>query len=91
MSSRTLQGLIGTALTDPEFCDRLLNGERHTLLVEFGLTDDEQSAIMAIEAGSLQEFAACLDEWLQEPGQVGARPAFSRALRELARIKKDGW
>lgn len=65
MAHRALQRIISIAVTDPEFCDRLLNGTRHTLLTEFDLSDEEHKALMAINAASLQEFAAHLEEWLQ--------------------------
>jgi hypothetical protein len=65
MSQAALQVLVGTALTDSEFCAELLNGKRHTLLLAFEFSDEERGFIQAIQAGSLQEFAARLDEWLQ--------------------------
>jgi hypothetical protein len=60
-----LQTLVGTALTDPKFCNDLLNGRRHTLLAKFDLTDEEQEVVLVIEAESIQEFAAHLCEWLE--------------------------
>jgi hypothetical protein len=65
MSQAALQVLVGTALTDSAFCADLLNGKRHTLLLAFEFTDEERRFIQAVQAGSLQEFAARLDEWLQ--------------------------
>jgi hypothetical protein len=60
-----LHALVGTALTDPEFCNDLLNGRRHTVLAKFDLTDEEREVVLVIEAKSIQEFAAHLCEWLE--------------------------
>ena len=65
MSQAALQILVGTALTDSQFCAGLLDGKRHTLLLAFEFTDEERRFIQAVQADSLQEFAARLDEWLQ--------------------------
>jgi hypothetical protein len=65
MSQMTLHTLVGTALTDPEFCHDLLNGRRHALLAEFDLTDEEREVVMLVEADSIQQFAAQLCEWLK--------------------------
>ncbi len=65
MSHRALQRIISVAVTDPEFCDELLNGRRYALLTEFDLTDEERRVLTTIEAISLQEFAIRLEEWLQ--------------------------
>jgi hypothetical protein len=76
MSRMALHVLVGTALTDPDFCDRLLNGGRPTLLAEFDLTAEEREAVLPIEAGSLSEFATRLEEWLaaNEQPDGGVRP-----------------
>ena len=65
MSQMTLHTLVGTALTDFKFCDNLLNGRRHTLLTEFDLTDEEREVVLAIQAESIQAFAAQLCKWLK--------------------------
>lgn len=70
MSKEILSLLVGTALTDPEFCAKLLKGERHTLLAEFDFTEEERKAILAVRAESIQEFAAQLCERLQIPGEL---------------------
>ena len=64
MSEVTVQALIGTALVDRRFSEELLNGKRPTLVAEFDLTDEERKAILSVEAGSVQEFAAGLYERL---------------------------
>lgn len=65
MLNMELQLLVGTALTDSDFCDTLLNGERHVLLAKFDLTEEEQHIIQTIRANSIEEFAMQLAEQLQ--------------------------
>jgi hypothetical protein len=65
MAQMTLHTLVGTALTDPDFCHDLLNGRRPTLLTKFDLTDEEREFVLFIEAESIQAFAAQLCEWLK--------------------------
>jgi len=60
-----LHALVGTALTDPQFCNDLLNGRRHTVLAKFDLTDEEREVVLVIKAKSIQEFAVHLCEWLE--------------------------
>jgi hypothetical protein len=76
MSQMALHTLVGTALTDSRFCHDLLNGRRRTLLADFDLTDEEQEAVMVIEANSIQDFAAHLHEWLKT--QESHTPHFLR-------------
>jgi hypothetical protein len=64
MSHRALQMIIATAVTDPQFCFDLLNGKRWSILEAFDLTVEERHILLAIEADSLQEFAARLEERL---------------------------
>ena len=65
MSQMALHALVGTALIDSQFCHGLLNGRRHSLLAEFDLTADEREVVLGVEAGSIQEFAVQLCEWLK--------------------------
>ena len=65
MGHMALQILVGTALTDPQFCHDLLNGRRRTILAQFDLTEEEQKAVLGVEAESIQDFAAQLCEWLK--------------------------
>jgi hypothetical protein len=65
MSHRALQRIIGTAVTDPQFCVDLLDGKRRSILDAFDLTAEERRILLAIEANSLQEFAARLEERLE--------------------------
>jgi hypothetical protein len=81
MSHRALQRVIGTAVTDPQFCTDLLDGKRRSILEPFDLTAEERHILLAIEAGSLQEFAARLEERLETGDQETAErpePACSR-------------
>jgi hypothetical protein len=78
MSHRALQRLITTAVTDPEFCSKLLNGDRPTLLTDFDFTDREREVLLSIGASSLQEFAARLDEWLQSQKSPVGSPNWGR-------------
>jgi hypothetical protein len=79
MSNIALQVLVGTALTDHKFCEGLLNGSRRILLADFDLTHEEQQAILAIDATSIQEFAAHLCEWLEVRDKPTSRPATAMA------------
>jgi len=65
MEHMALQILVGTALTDPQFCHDLLNGRRRTILSQFDLTEEERKAVLGVEAESIQDFAAQLCEWLK--------------------------
>jgi hypothetical protein len=64
MSHQALQRIIATAVTDPQFCLDLLDGKRWSILNAFDLTAEERRILLAIEADSLQEFAAQLEEQL---------------------------
>jgi hypothetical protein len=68
VSHIVLHNLIAAALTDPKVCDELLNGERGAVLAEFGLSDEQLRFVSAIEATSIQDFAARLYEWLEAQG-----------------------
>lgn len=64
MSLRELNRLIGTALVEPRFCERLLNGGREEALAVFELTAEERTLLLGIRADSLRGFAQVLDEWM---------------------------
>jgi hypothetical protein len=80
--SQALQTLLGTAMIDGQFRERLLNGQRQELLPKFKLTDEEHHFLLDIKANSLQDFAATVDQWLSAKSHcpiysgVGADPAF---------------
>jgi hypothetical protein len=65
MSHIALNVLVGTAQISRRFRERLMNGDRPAVLAEFDLTDEERDFLLGIKAGSVQEFAFQLDEWLQ--------------------------
>jgi hypothetical protein len=66
MSQMALQSLIGAALIDREFCEKLLDGRRPSLLAQFDLTGEEREAVLSIEADSIQKFAEQLYERLKD-------------------------
>lgn len=68
MPTRTIDELIWTALTDSEFCERLLNGHRREILESLGLSEVERQAVLAVSANTLEAFAGALCQ----PGFVGA-------------------
>ena len=85
MPQMALHILVGTALTDPRFCHDLLNGKRHTLLHEFDLTDEERKAVLAIQAESIQEFAAQLCEWLKAQESAISHPTNTNTAAAVSR------
>jgi hypothetical protein len=90
MSQMALHTLVGTALTDPRFCDDLLNGRRHTLLTDFDLTDEEREAVLVIQAGSIQVFAAQLNEWLKAQESPIFHPNTAVAMPRLS-LQPPAW
>ena len=75
--SQALQTLLGTAMIDGQFCERLLNGHRQELLPKFQLTDEEHRFLLGIKADSLQGFAAAVDEWLSAKSHRAICPDIS--------------
>jgi hypothetical protein len=65
MSHSALQHLVGRAIVDKEFCGQLFNGLRTEAVADFELTDAERNAVLAIQAATLEEFAAELDYWIE--------------------------
>jgi hypothetical protein len=84
MSNIALNILVGTALTDTRFCERLLNGSCQTLMADFDLSDEERRAIMKIRAQSIQEFAAELSASLDSWAAEGHRPSVTVLARYSA-------
>ncbi len=62
--SQAVPTLLGTAMIDGQFCERLLNGQRQELLPKFKLTDEEHRFVLGIKVDSLQGLAAAVDQWL---------------------------
>ncbi|RLC65881.1 MAG: hypothetical protein DRI48_05990 [Chloroflexi bacterium] len=60
MPTRRIDELVWAALTDPNFCARLLNGQRREILAQLSLTDAEQQDVMAVRANTLESFAGAL-------------------------------
>jgi hypothetical protein len=60
MPNHRIDELIWAALTDPDFCARLLNGQRREALAPFHLTEAEQRTILAVNADTLDAFAGAL-------------------------------
>ena len=64
MSLETIQALIGAALLDREFSERLLRERSPALLAEFELTEEESGVLCAIQADSIKELALKVSEQL---------------------------
>lgn len=67
MPTHRIDELIWTALTDPTFCERMLNGHRREIVDSFGLTETERQILLAVKADTLESFAGALCQ----PGMVG--------------------
>ena len=76
MAYESLQAVVGTAVIDSFFLKALLNGSRRRVIQSFNLTNEETSAVMAIRADSLEQFAGQLDQWI----------ATSQGRRELPQL-----
>ncbi|MCD6285338.1 MAG: hypothetical protein J7M39_05435 [Anaerolineae bacterium] len=75
MSEMALRSLISHAVVDDKMRSRLLTGERDRVFSQFELNEMERNALSGIRAGSLQSFAAQLDDWMrsQPAVAVGAK------------------
>ncbi len=60
MPTRTIDELVWVALTDLDFCARLLNGQRREVLDTVNLAKVEQQAVLAVKADTLAAFAGAL-------------------------------
>ncbi len=56
MTTLKLNALVTKALLDRDFQAAILNGHRRECLVNFGLSDDEMKAVLAVQANSLDQF-----------------------------------
>jgi hypothetical protein len=70
MSEMALRNLISHAVVDDKMRSRLLTGERDRVFSQFELNEMERSALNGIRAGSLQSFAAQLDDWMRSQPAV---------------------
>jgi len=62
-----LQALTGAAWLNQKLCDRLLNGQRRQVAIEFGLSSQEVNVVMAIQAETFQDFVRGLLDWTAQP------------------------
>jgi hypothetical protein len=60
MPTRKIDELIWRALTDPVFRDRVLSGQRDEILDALSLTEVERETVQAVQANTLEGFAAAL-------------------------------
>jgi len=70
MSEMALRNLISHAVVDDKMRSRLLTEERGHVLSQFELSEMERNALSEFRAGSLQSFAAQLDDWMQSQSAV---------------------
>jgi hypothetical protein len=78
MSLRELNRLVGTAMSDPRFCEALLGDGRGEKICTFDLTVEEQTVLLRIRASTLQEFAQGLYRWMNDGGSDGS--AYQRPI-----------
>jgi hypothetical protein len=64
MKHKALQDLIGRAIVDRDFREDLVSGNRDGAVSDFDLSQDELDAIRSIDAGSFEELAGQLDDWI---------------------------
>ena len=64
MPLEAIQALIGAALLDREFCERLLRERSPALLAEFEITEEESGVVCATQADSIKELALKVYEQL---------------------------
>jgi hypothetical protein len=60
MPTHRIDELVWAALTDPTFCERMLNGQRREIVDALGLPEAERRAVLAVKADTLEAFAGAL-------------------------------
>lgn len=70
MSMEVVQQILGRALTDAAFRQKLIDNAR-TACVGYDLTEEELNALEALDANSLQSFAGSLDPRISKTGGRG--------------------
>ncbi|MFV9504167.1 MAG: Franean1_4349 family RiPP [Oscillochloridaceae bacterium umkhey_bin13] len=70
MSQEVVQQVIGRAITDAEFRQRLIDDAR-AACVGYDLTEEELTALDALDQESLQAFAGTLDARLSKSAGRG--------------------
>lgn len=73
MSEMALRNLISHAVVDTKIRSGLLTEERDRVLSQFALTDQERRALGRFDAGSLEAFAAQLDDWMRAQPELAVR------------------
>lgn len=71
MTTVALQRMIGRALTERSFRERLLLSPQ-AAIGEFPLSAREQAQVASVQAVSLEEFSLALRERLEGPVEAGA-------------------
>lgn len=56
MTTLKLNAIVMKALVDRDFQTAILNGRRRECLTNFGLSDDEIKAVLAVRANNLDQF-----------------------------------
>jgi hypothetical protein len=69
MTHGNIQALVGTAIVDVEFRQRLLENAG-SVIGEFDLTPDEVSAILSIKASTFQGFATQIHTWVASTSSI---------------------
>lgn len=69
MTHENIQALVGTAIVDVEFRQRLLE-DAASVIGQFDLTPDEAAAVLSIKASTFQGFATQLHTWMASPSAV---------------------
>lgn len=57
---RQIDFMMGRAMLDDKFCDRLLKKRDSSLFAEYGLSNETQKWLRSIEASSLSELAQAI-------------------------------
>lgn len=70
MSQEAVQMILGRALTDPEFRQRLIDSAADACQ-GYDLTAEELAALEALDAESLKQFAGTLDDRISRSGGRG--------------------
>ena len=81
MSYEAIQAIVGTAILDKQFLHDLLNSRRELVIARFDLTPEEQRAVTAICAETLEQFAYQLDDWIIRQEQSRFTLRWSSAFR----------
>jgi hypothetical protein len=70
MSMEAVQAVIGRAVTDAEFRQKLIDNAREACQ-GYDLTDDEINSLEALDSNSLKQFAGTLDTRISKSGGKG--------------------